>query len=354
MSVKISQLIIDWFRKESRELPWRQTRDPYPIWLSEVILQQTRVQQGISYYLRFIEKYPRVSDLAAASEEEVLSLWQGLGYYSRGRNLLVTAQQIVRDYNGEFPLSSQELKKLKGIGPYTAAAIAAFAFGEKVAAIDGNVIRVVCRLYALQEDIRLPSLRKKTEILAHEMMPENDAWTFNQAMMEFGALLCTPSNPQCIICPVAEHCESRKKGLQSSIPYKSKAAPRKKRYFNYLLAECNGQMAFRCRDEKDIWLGLFEPHLTESNSAFSSAGDFLKGNPDLTKNLLQFKLLPAEKCILSHQEIVVTILICSFSQKPELAGFRWVSEAEMEQLPKPVIFSKILPKASSAPLYLGF
>ena len=345
--------IIAWFKQEGRALPWRQTRDPYKIWLSEVILQQTRVQQGMAYYHRFVDRFPSVTALADASEEEVLSLWQGLGYYSRGRNLLATARMIGTTYQGSFPSNFQELLKLKGIGPYTAAAIASFAFGENVAAVDGNVIRVICRLFAIEEDTRLPAVQKKVASLASSLLPAGQSWEFNQAMMEFGAMLCTPSGPACGICPVALMCESRTKGLQAKIPYKSKAASRKIRCFNYLLAECDGFFAFRCRDGKDIWQGLFEPMLFESEKSFLQPHDFESAAPELFSDSSLIRMLPLQKCLLSHQEIMLSVVILTVTERPDLPGFRWVPEAELKILPKPVIFSKILPKAESAPLYLG-
>jgi A/G-specific adenine glycosylase len=339
---EIPEIIVKWFLSNARDLPWRQTRDPYRIWLSEIILQQTRVQQGTAYYHRFLEHFPQLHNLAAASEEEVLGLWQGLGYYSRGRNILKTARLISESFEGKFPQSSTELQKLPGIGPYTGAAIASFAFGERVAAIDGNVIRVICRLFALEEDVRLPSLQKRVVEIGAELLPEGDSWSFNQAMMEFGAMQCTPTNPACHSCPLAQQCESRKKGIQGKLPFKSKAAPRRTRFFNYLLAECDGYMALRCREEKDIWQGLFEPLLCESSHRFTGPPEFAAGFPHLQEKALSSRMLPPEKCLLSHQEIVVSVLHCCFSQRPELPGFRWVSMAGLKELPKPVIFSKIL------------
>lgn len=344
---EITRQIINWFQYNARELPWRQTRNPYNIWLSEIILQQTRVQQGSAYYHRFLEQYPQLQDLASASEEEVLGLWQGLGYYSRGRNLLKTAKIISEKYQGRFPQSSHELEKLPGIGPYTSAAIASFAYGEKVAAVDGNVIRVICRLFALEEDIRQPSLQKKVGEIAAELLPEGDSWAFNQAMMEFGAMLCTPANPECHNCPLSQQCESRRKGIQAKLPFKSKAAPRKIRFFNYILAECEGFYALRCREGKDIWQGLFEPVLFEGSKQFAVLPEFATAFPELLQKAVSSRMLAPEKCLLSHQEIRVSVLHCCFHQRPELPGFRWVSMAGWKELPKPVIFSKILPERAS-------
>ena len=350
--MELSEKLISWFLKEARNLPWRNTRNPYHIWLSEVILQQTRVQQGLSYYHRFIEHFPDLPDLAAASEEEVLGIWQGLGYYSRGRNLLETARNIMEKHKGVFPDSYHQLIQLKGIGPYTAAAVAAFAFNENVMAVDGNVIRVICRLFGVEEDVRKSSTRKQIDAIAKELLPKGKAWEFNQAMMEFGATLCKPGRPNCNQCPVTIHCVAFKKKVQDRLPYKSKPNPKHTRYFQYLLVFCNGQFAFRKRDQKDIWQGLFEPALQETNTAdawesqpnflFSSIASF---QPELCRQL------KPRKCLLSHQEIHIRTWLFLPKTKPILNGFRWVSMDEIQSLPKPVIFSKILPEALSA-LYI--
>lgn len=350
----LSSAIINWFTGNGRDLPWRKTRDPYKIWLSEVILQQTRVQQGIAYYHRFIEKFPDIKQLAEAEEEEILGLWQGLGYYSRGRNLLETAKHIVKQRNGNFPVTYQELIRLKGIGPYTAAAIASFAFGEEVAAVDGNVIRVICRLFALEEDVRLPAVRRKVKEIADGLLPKGLSWEYNQAMMELGATLCTPANPACPRCPVQTNCLAAKKGLQKKIPFKSRAAQRRIRFFNYLMPEFRGSFAFRRREAEDIWKGLFEPILIESDRAFQNPEDFFRTIPEAMGNTLKIQMLPPEKCLLSHQEIIVSVCIWHMKDRHEPEGYRWISGKELGPLPKPVIFSKILQKLDTGLLYLSF
>ena len=350
----ISFAIIDWFSGNGRDLPWRQTRDPYKIWLSEVILQQTRVQQGTAYYHRFEEKYPDVNSLAAAEEEEVLSLWQGLGYYSRGRNLLDTARRIVQDHGGKFPDNYRDLIRLKGIGPYTAAAIASFAFGENVAAVDGNVIRVICRLFAVEEDVKRSSVTKKIKEIAESLLPEGKSWEYNQAMMELGATVCTPANPACARCPVQASCLACKKGLQKKLPVKSPAPERRIRYFNYLLPEFRGSFAFRRRETEDIWKGLFEPVLIESDKAFIHPEDFFQHLPETAGKALKTRILPPEKCLLSHQEIIVSVCLWHMEEDYDLGAFRWISGKELGPLPKPVIFSRILQKLNSAALYLAF
>src|SRR5690606_29978884 len=205
-----NSLILIWSDKNKRNLPWRNTRDPYQIWLSEIILQQTRVIQGTNYFLAFTEKFPRIENLANAQEQEILRLWQGLGYYSRARNLHFTAKHIVKELNGKFPDSFQELLKLKGVGEYTAAAIASIAFNETVPAVDGNVFRVFSRYFNIHRDISLPKTRKYFFELGKETIDQNRPGDFNQAVMELGATVCTPKNPKCEICPVNESCEALK------------------------------------------------------------------------------------------------------------------------------------------------
>ncbi len=349
-----SDALIKWFLHSMRDLPWRETREPYPVWISEIILQQTRVQQGMDYYLRFMERFPDVASLAEASEEEVLSLWQGLGYYSRARNLHFAARQIQSDYNGVFPDSYTKIQNLKGVGTYTAAAIASFSFGENVPVVDGNVLRVVCRYFGIPDDIRLPATQEKVRQICAELLPPGKSWEFNQAIMELGALVCTPAGPDCLNCPVAADCAARKENRQKELPFKSKAKARRHRFFNYLLLEYDGFLAFRKREEGDIWSGLFEPLMHESDREFESLDDFPAIPESIILNLRESKLLSPEKCILSHQEIHIRIWLLRLEKQIEIDGIRWLSGAGLETLPKPVIFSKILRKAKTSPLSLIF
>jgi len=217
-----SARLVEWYLQNKRELPWRTTKDPYKIWLSEIILQQTRVAQGLPYYLKFIEKYPNVRALANADEQEVLRLWQGLGYYSRARNLHAAAKYVANELGGNFPDSYQKLKQLKGVGDYTAAAIASFAYQEKVAVVDGNVYRVLARLFGIEIDINSNEGKKTFSKLANELITQYQPDLHNQAMMEFGALHCTPANPNCMFCPFTTECEARLTQRQSVLPIKIK------------------------------------------------------------------------------------------------------------------------------------
>ena len=224
--------LIEWYRRHGRNLPWRHTRDPYRIWLSEVILQQTRVRQGMPYYHAFVEKFPTVNDLAAASEQEVLRLWQGLGYYSRARNLHETARIVAQKHNGVFPGNYAGLLTLKGVGPYTAAAIASFAFGEQVGVLDGNVYRVLARLLGIETDIATPKAKNEFTRAAAALVPADEPDTYNQAIMEFGAIQCTPVAPDCLLCPFQAECVAYNTGRQHELPVKSKKGSVKNRFFH--------------------------------------------------------------------------------------------------------------------------
>ena len=230
-----TNLLLQWYLQNKRDLPWRKTTDAYPIWLSEIMLQQTRVAQGMPYFLSFMERFPTVFDLAKADEEQVLKLWQGLGYYSRARNMHKTAQIIASECNGEFPNNYTDLLKLKGIGDYTAAAIASFAFNEVVPVVDGNVFRVLSRYFDIETDISSATAKKEFAALGRELMPKANPALFNQAIMEFGALQCVPKNPDCGICIFSSSCAALQKNKVNQLPIKTKKAKVRNRYFHYLV-----------------------------------------------------------------------------------------------------------------------
>jgi A/G-specific adenine glycosylase len=264
--LKYATLLIDWFKINQRDLPWRNTNNPYHIWLSEILLQQTRVQQGLPYYYKFITKYPTLQSLSKASQDDVLALWQGLGYYSRGRNLLKAAQQIVKQYNGEFPNNYKELKKIIGIGDYTAAAIASFAFNEKIAVLDGNVYRVLSRLFGLNTPIDTQEGKKTFFELAQTFLHPTNHATANQAIMEFGALQCTPKKPKCSNCPFLDVCEAYNQKLIDNLPVKSKKMIKKDKYIVFWINEENDKIEVIKRNENDIWAGMYQFPSTEKNS----------------------------------------------------------------------------------------
>ena len=255
-----------WYLQNKRDLPWRKTQDPYHIWLSEIMLQQTRIEQGMPYYYKFIDAYPTVFDLAKASSDEVLKLWQGLGYYSRARNLHETAKYVANELDGVFPSTYSELKKLKGVGDYTASAIASICFNEPVAVVDGNVYRVLSRIFGVYTPINSTAGIKEFKALAQELLDEKDPSTFNQAMMEFGALHCKPQNPLCETCPFNDSCLALKNDEIKNLPVKIRKTKVKKRYFNYLIFELSDETTLlEQRTGKGIWSGLYQFPLIETN-----------------------------------------------------------------------------------------
>ena len=253
--------ILEWFKENGRALPWRETRDPYAIWLSEIILQQTRIEQGRPYWERFMKHWPTVEALAHATEDEVLREWQGLGYYSRARNLHTAAQQIVE--RGGFPTTLEGIKALKGVGDYTAAAIGSIAFNLPAAVVDGNVYRVLARHYDIETPINTTEGKKEFTQLAQSLLPPQEASAFNQAMMDFGATQCTPSSPNCPSCPLAESCVAFREGRIDILPVKQKTLKVKERQLTYIYIRCNGYTALHRRPAGDIWQGLYEPWLTD-------------------------------------------------------------------------------------------
>lgn len=263
--MNFSKTLIQWYLQNKRDLPWRNDVNPYRIWLSEIMLQQTRVAQGMPYFLRFTEAFPTVFDLANADEEQVLKLWQGLGYYSRARNLHKTAKQIAFEFNGQFPKSYSELLKLKGVGEYTAAAIASFSYNETVPVVDGNVFRVLSRYFDVETDIASSGAKKEFTELAAALLPKGKANVFNQAIMEFGALQCVPKNPDCSVCVFNESCLALQKKKVAQLPVKSKKLKVTNRYFNYLVfADENEKTIISKRTQKGIWHNLYEFPLLET------------------------------------------------------------------------------------------
>ncbi len=262
---QIAKIIEKWYEENKRDLPWRNSPSAYKIWLSEIILQQTRINQGISYYNKFIEKYPAIQQLAQAPIEDVLKLWQGLGYYSRARNLHITARRITNDCNGNFPSDYKELLSLNGIGEYTAAAIASMAFNIPVAVVDGNVFRVLSRLYGIKTGITSAAGKKLFRLKAQEILNHKKPGIHNQAMMELGALICLPRNPLCNQCPLNMRCYAYKYRLVNELPVKKVNGKTRERYFHYLHISYRGSTFIHKRQQKDIWNSLFEFPLIETS-----------------------------------------------------------------------------------------
>lgn len=313
-----STTLLNWFALNGRDLPWRHTKDAYAIWLSEVILQQTRIQQGMDYWLRFVRRWPRVEDLAAASEDEVLREWQGLGYYSRARNLHAAAQQIAA--NGSFPNTLDGIKKLKGVGDYTAAAIGSIAFGLPAAVVDGNVYRVLARHYGIDTPINTTQGKRLFTELAQSLLPVDQPASFNQAMMDFGAIQCTPTSPKCVLCPLQESCEAFRSGRVGELPVKEKKLTIQTRRFTYMYIRCQGKTAIRKRAAGDIWQGLWEPVLADGCGMLAGAKLLRKD----VKHVLTHRILLADFYLLETE---------AFPALPE--GYIWIDETELDKYAVP-------------------
>ena len=340
-----SDKIVEWYLNNRRPLPWRETTNPYFIWLSEVILQQTRVNQGLPYYRQFIESYPTISDLANASEQDVLRLWQGLGYYTRARNLHKCARTIVALHGGDFPKTSRALEALPGIGQYTAAAIASFAFGEVAAVLDGNVYRILSRIFGIDAPINSPEGKKVFSALAADLISKENPAAHNQAVMEFGAMFCTATNPQCEACPFSNSCVAFNRGMIKVLPVKLAARKSRKRYFFYLVVQKEKSLLMKKREEKDIWHGLFDFVLVERSRPVK-AENLIKQeqHSKWIQNATNIRVSKSYKHILSHQTIH-----CRFIQiqtDPSLMtayeNMAFYTPAEIARLPKPVLITRFL------------
>ncbi|MCH3994620.1 MAG: A/G-specific adenine glycosylase [Prevotella sp.] len=319
--------LLRWFDTNGRDLPWRHIHDPYAIWLSEVILQQTQVAQGQAYWERFLKTFPTVQDLAAASEDKVLLLWEGLGYYSRARNLHKAARQIVS--LGHFPTTPEELEKLKGIGPYTAAAVASFAFGVPVAAVDGNAYRVLSRLMGIDTPINSTEGKKFFSQLAQSFVPKDRPGDFNQAMMDFGATHCTPKAPQCTTCPFIETCIAYHTHRVGMLPVKLKKTKIQTIRFAYFYLRCGGEVAIHRRG-KGIWQGLWEPLWIEkkADSPLYPILEKIKEKPVLLRQSV--------KHVLTHRVLYADFYLLELTVKPELPeGYIWIKESELGEYALP-------------------
>ena len=347
-----AERLLLWAESLVRPMPWRGERDPYRVWLSEVILQQTRVAQGAAYYHRFLEAFPTVSDLAKASEDEVLALWQGLGYYSRARNLHKAAKQVAD--LGRFPDTYKDLLKLPGVGPYTAAAVGSLAFGLPVAVVDGNVYRVLSRQFGVHEPIDRPAGQRTFATLAQELLPPSKAAAYNQAIMDFGATVCMPKAPQCRTCPVNTSCEALAAGQVQQLPRKVGKVKRRTRYFDYLhIADSVGRILTYRRPAGDIWQGLYDLPLVESETSFAE-------RPAIEVALAALGLVgdvesvsQPRKHVLSHQDLLarywrveVTSGHLQHSREDNLGQlptqYEWTSREELLQRGIPKLLQRYL------------
>lgn len=308
--------IIQWFRENGRDLPWRQTQDAYAIWLSEIILQQTRIDQGLPYWERFMRRWPTVEALAAASEDEVLREWQGLGYYSRARNLHTAAKQILA--GGGFPTTFEGIRSLKGVGDYTAAAIGSFAFGLPVAVVDGNVYRVLSRHFGISTPINTTEGKKEFAALAQSLLPSHKEHSeagsqYNQGLMDFGATLCTPSNPSCPSCPLQETCVALRENTIATLPVKQKTLKVKERHLTYIYIRCNGYTAIHRRSAGDIWQGLYEAWLADQVQCDAVL---------LRRNV---------KHVLTHRILYADFWLWETDERPSLPpDYFWIKEEEID------------------------
>jgi A/G-specific adenine glycosylase len=345
--MELSGLLIKWYQHHKRDLPWRHTHDPYLIWLSEVILQQTRVEQGLPYFNQFAGRYPTVSKLANASTDEVLKMWQGLGYYSRALNMLHTAKAVTALHKGKFPGSYDELISLKGIGPYTAAAISSFAFNEKKAVVDGNVMRVVSRLFGITEPVN--STRGKNSIgqISSQLIPELNPGLHNQAMMELGALVCKPRHPLCDACPLRLYCFASRHGKALEFPVKLSKKPPEERFMNFFFLDQKGYTYIRRRDENGIWKGLYElpnfvsgGNLTAAQAARSREFKalFSSGGRLMLRKVYQVKHQ------LTHQRIFASFYVVTgeVAVRPRKKHYLKVKQSELHLYAVPRLFDKFL------------
>lgn len=386
--MEFANTIISWFRENGRALPWRETRDPYAIWLSEIILQQTRIAQGWEYWERFMAQYPTVEDLAAAHEDEVLKLWQGLGYYSRARNLHTAAKQIVA--LGHFPDTLEGIKQLKGVGDYTAAAIGSFAFDIPAAVVDGNVYRVLARYFGIDTPINSTQGKKEFAALAQSLLPSSKASdslssispvsdslptsslvaAYNQAMMDFGAIQCTPQSPKCLLCPLAETCEAMRTNRVAELPVKQKTLKVKTRHLSYIYIRCKGMTAIHRRGEGDIWQGLWEPFNASDIVEACASPSSEKASPSSAKfstsltNLSSFKselaadlhlsnvdalqlLAQDVKHVLTHRILLADFYLLETDAHPQLPDdYIWIKEEEIEDYGIPRLIELLLEKIS--------
>ena len=327
--------LLRWNRYDNnRQMPWKNEKNPYKIWLSEVILQQTRVEQGLSYYRNFLDAFPDIHTLAAAADEKVFKLWEGLGYYSRCRNLLYTARYIVNELGGVFPQTYEGILALKGVGTYTAAAIGSFAFNLPYAVLDGNVYRVLARVFNKEVPIDSTAGKKLFSTLAQRLLPVAEAGTYNQAIMDFGATVCKPV-PTCTECFFNDKCLAYLAGKQQLLPVKEVKLTRKKRWLNYFLVQHGDEILIRQRSTKDVWQGLHEFFLIETPNAPTSKQMLAMFTQQA--GISEFKMASEwkKKQVLSHQTISFHFFHCTVSQRKKVDGYRWISAAEISGLAFP-------------------
>ncbi|HTD41318.1 MAG TPA: A/G-specific adenine glycosylase, partial [Mucilaginibacter sp.] len=331
--------LIQWYLKNKRDLPWRNTTNAYIIWLSEIILQQTRVEQGMPYFHRFVEKYPDVKSFAAADEGDILNLWQGLGYYSRGRNMLKTARQIAEQFDGEFPVDHDQLIRLKGIGEYTAAAISSFSANQAKAVVDGNVFRVLARYFGISEPANSTRGKRLFQEVANDLLSKEHPGLHNQAMMEFGAMLCKPKNPDCGVCPVMSGCYAYKNNAITDFPQKLKKTKIRERFLNYIVVIDGDSILMNKRDDKDIWANMYDFPLFESSERLTplEVVSSIDVKEHFGENIQIINTYPIKKHVLTHQHLHAQFIHISNGQIKLEQKWFYINVNNLENIAMPKI-----------------
>jgi A/G-specific adenine glycosylase len=349
---ELVERLLSWFEKNRRDLPWRRTKDPFAIWLSEVMLQQTRVKTVVDYFPRFLRRYPTVESLAKADLSDVLGSWSGLGYYRRARALHAGAREVVEKYGGKLPRSAAELRQISGIGPYTAGAIASIAFGAKEPLVDGNVARVLARIFAMTCDVRTPAGMKEMWRVATDLVPEKDPGRFNESLMELGATVCVPGEPRCGECPVSDLCEGRARGIAADLPVAKKKKPPREVDVVALVARRGPRLLLGRRREAGLFGGLWEPpmvELADGEPPEASLGSLLGSG------LSGLKVMGEQTHVLTHRKIRVTIATAGLRGEPSSSGgaaydrFEWREASEIGSLGMSSLARKILLACSESP-----
>ena len=347
MKLNFTSTLLHWHAKDNtRDMPWKGEKDPYKIWLSEIILQQTRVEQGLAYYNRFISTYPTVFDLAKAKDQTVFKLWEGLGYYNRCRNLLATAKEIVKTFDGKFPNDYETLLTLKGVGPYTAAAIASFAFNAPHAVLDGNVFRVIARYEGIDVPTDTTAGKKIFETRAAALLDKKRAGLYNQAIMDFGATVCKPLAPTCTICPLQKICVAHATAQVNQLPIKEKQLVKKERRFYYFLLQVNDEIWVTERKHKDIWQGLFEFYMLDAGKKMlwneTTIQQFLKEQLGTSSIKLLHRSLEIKQQ-LTHQIITAQFIRVALTKKPSsITSGKWQKIGQLKKLPFPKLINQYL------------
>ena len=351
MNPDFTRRLLQWNKQtNTRAMPWKGEKDPYKIWLSEIILQQTRVEQGWSYYEKFIAAFPTILDLARANEEKVFKMWEGLGYYSRCKNLIATARRVAEDHKGKFPSTYDEIKQLPGIGPYTAAAISSFAFNEPYAVLDGNVQRIIARYFGITTPVDTTAGKKLYQTMAQSLLQLDEPGTYNQAIMDFGAVVCKPQNPLCSDCVQQKECEAFRRNMVSQLPIKQKTIVRKERWLYYFIIECKGKIYIRQRTGRDIWENLFEFVLFESPAAVDEISNKLPFLKKLAKGH-SFQITNISRMYrqqLTHQTIHGRFIKITVNESlPSLKDFLLIEKKQLSKYAFPRFITTFLDESAS-------